>query len=194
MTERGDISGLRPAHKQRSDGSIEMKVDWTDRFLASEWPFAQTTPLPPIDAPLSQARAITGNMGTWSDVDGRATFSPNRKRTEHIIEGAILTGVRGAVAHYAAIDASRRAIPARWRRGLFRMWCAVSGLWVSFCGAIFVIAATKSTDAYWTVARRSDDMVSIFMYGLGIPVGVLVASMIMIRLSIWVVNGFRGGP
>jgi hypothetical protein len=122
-------------------------------------------------------------MGTWSEADGRPEFRPSRARVEHILEHATLLGIREAAQHYAAIDASRRELGTRWRRGLFRLWCALSLLWLAFVVAMAAIHM-----------RDSEFLGVVAIAGFGIPVTALAVSTAVIRLSIWVVNGFRGGP
>jgi hypothetical protein len=108
----------------------------------------------------------------------------SRGRLEELLELAATSGARITVEHYAAIDASRRTLSARWRRGLFRLWCAATALWFGF---IVIIAAIHAQTGWQFLA-------GIAIAGFGVPLVVVVVSVIVIRLSIWVANGFRGGP
>lgn len=169
--------------RQHARAGTAITVDWTDRFLTFSWPFATTSPLPPIDDAMSRARSVAADMGTWSELDGRATFNLTRRRMEDALERAALTGIRLAVAHYAAIDDRRRRLSTRWRRGLFRLWCALSVIWLAFV-AIVLASQRPALDA----------APEILALTVGPPLLLLGLSIVAIRLSIWVVNGFKAGP
>jgi hypothetical protein len=175
-------------------GPTKPITDWSDKFLSQKWPFAKGLPLPDVDSARKIARDQAKQIAEGANLDGRPTMQLSRRRLEELLELAATLGARFTVEHYAVIDARRSTLSARWRRGLFRLWCALSGIWVSLFGALFVAAAMAPIDTYWTVARKSDRMLEVFAYGLGIPIGALLVSVVVIRLSIWVANGFRGGP
>jgi hypothetical protein len=165
-----------------SGGPTTSVVDWTDKFLSREWPFAKGLPLPDIDGARAMARSQAGQITSGNIVDGRPTMQLSRGRLEELLELAATSGARMTVEHYAAIDASRRTLNRRWRRGLLRLWCAVTILWAGF----IVVAAMISGGPL-----KMDVVAAV---GLGLPLAALVVSIIIIRLSVWVANGFRGGP
>jgi hypothetical protein len=158
-------------------------VDWTDKFLSRAWPFAKGLPLPDIDSARAIARGHAGKITSGNIADGRPTMQLSRQRLEELLELAATSGARITIEHYAAIDAHRRTLSARWRRGLFRLWCASVVLWFGFMAVVIVGQP---------LARINVDQV--VLVGLGAPLGLLVVSVVTIRLSIWVANGFRGGP
>lgn len=169
--------------KARADARIATHTDWTDRFLAKGWLFARTAPIPPVDAPLSSARKQADQIETGNIFDGRPTMQLSRSRLEELLALATLAGIVGAVAHYARVDAARRALSARIKRGLFRLWCALSIVWIAFIAA----AAT------WTWPGQLD-WTRVVLTSIGPPLASLVLSVALIRLGVWVWNGFRGGP
>jgi hypothetical protein len=164
-------------------GPTKPITDWSDRFLSQKWLFAKGLPLPDIDSARAIARDQAKQIAEGASVGGRPTMQLSRGRLEELLELAATSGARFTVEHYAVIDAHRSTLSARWRRGLFRLWCAVSALWLVF---IIIVAAIQTSGQQFPAA--------VAIAGLGVPLAILVASIIVIKLSIWVANGFRGGP
>jgi hypothetical protein len=164
-------------------GPTKPITDWSDRFLSQKWLFAKGLPLPDIDSARAIARDQAKQIAEGASVGGRPTMQLSRRRLEELLELAATSGARFTVEHYAVIDARRSTLNARWRRGLFRLWCALAVLWFGFM-AVVVVGQP--------LARKDVDQV--VLVGLGVPLGLLVVSVVVIRLSIWVANGFRGEP
>ncbi len=92
-----------------------------------------------------------------------------------------MQGVTTAVEHYARIDASRTALPSRMKRGLLRLWTATAVLWLTLAGVFASLEPVANPDRFTLIA-------------LGFPFAVLAVSATLIKLGVWVWNGFRGGP
>jgi hypothetical protein len=170
------------ATKIDAKGRVSLRVDWTDRFLSRAWPFAQTAPLPEIDAPRLTARKQADQIATGNIFDGRPTMQLSRARLEELLEQATMSGIVSAVGHYASIDAARRTVSARMRRGSFRLWCVGSLFWL--CFAVVAIS----------VERRPLEALQSALIVFGPPLFVLIASVVLFRLGSWVLSGYRGGP
>jgi hypothetical protein len=158
-------------------------TDWSDKFLSQKWFFAKGLPLPDIDSAREIARDQAKQIAEGNIIDGRPTMQLSRRQLEELLELAATSGARFTVEHYAVIDAHRSTLSARWRRGLFRLWCALSVLWIAF---IVIVAAIHLPGQQFLVA--------VSVVGLGVPIALLAISAIVIWMSIWVANGFRGGP
>lgn len=180
VTPMNDAREARPAAMASRTTPV---VDWTDRFLSRRWPFAKDLPLHDIDGARAMARREADQIANGNIFDGRPTMQLSRARLESLLELAATWGARVTVQHYAEIDASRRTLGGRWKRGLFRLWCAASGLWLGF----IALLALGDSSAVAHVER-------VVVIALAVPLVALVVSIITIKLSIWVLNGFRGGP
>lgn len=164
-----------------SDSRRSFKVDWTDRFLTRGWPFAPSVALPPIDAAVAGAVRLADGIQEGTDTAGRSVVKANAARLRHLLELAAMQGVTATVEHYARIDASRTSLPSRVRRGLLRLWVAAAVLWLALMGVMASLEPVANPDRFTLIA-------------LGFPLAVLIASAALIKLGVWVWNGFRGGP
>lgn len=163
------------------NSSQSFKIDWTDRFLARGWPFAPSVALPPIDAAVAQALRLADGVQEGTDGAGRSVVRASAAHLHQLLELAAIQGVTTTVEHYARIDASRTALPSRVKRGLFRLWAAAAVLWLAFVGVLASVQPVANLDRFTLIA-------------LGFPLAVLAASAVLIKLGVWVCNGFRGGP
>ena len=171
----------RAATKVDAKGRVSFHVDWTDRFLSRGWPFAETAPLPEIDGPRSIARKLADPIATGNFFDGRPAMLLSRARLEDLLEQATTSGIVSAVGHYASVDAARRTVSARMRRGFFRLWCVASLFWFCFAGAVELLERSHPPPA------------QLALMFFAPPLFVLVVSVIMFKLGAWVVSAFRGG-
>ena len=169
---------------QSSNAKVQnFRVDWTDRLLGRGWPFAPSVALPPIDATLAAARKLAAGVADGVDRDGRNVIQTSRSRFADLLEAAAIQGLGQGIAHYAAIDRARNAIPARWKRGLFRLWCCITLAWAAFIVAMLLVHQP---------GRPEWGMVAAIL--VGPPLVLLATAAISIKMGIWVWNGFRGGP
>ncbi|MFO1158054.1 MAG: hypothetical protein U1E60_04380 [Reyranellaceae bacterium] len=127
------------------------------------------------------AQSIAMKIASDVHADAGEMVRMSRKRFEFLLELAAKTGQRAAQDRFDAIEAGRSRLDARVRRGLLRLWVALSGVWVAFCLAV--------------VARQPHAKLELVAaLAIGLPLGVLVASIVAITMTMWVWRGFRGGP
>lgn len=127
-----------------------------------------------IDAEVTPQGAISA---------GRPMVRMSRDRLVHLLEVAAQKAIDTTTAHFHCVDAARQTPDARFRRGLFRLWCALSIIWIAFS----VVAVGQDL-------RGQPDFVRMGLVCIGLPLTALVVSVALIKVGIWVWNGFRGGP
>ena len=107
----------------------------------------------------------------------------SRDRLVHLLELAAQKAINATAAQFHSVDAGRRTLNARFRRGLIRLWCALSSAWIAF---IVVSAALN-----W---HGQPGLSEVTFVAIGPPLAVLAATATLIKLGVWVWNGFQGGP
>jgi hypothetical protein len=106
----------------------------------------------------------------------------SRDRFEHLLSLAAQKGIGSAQSHFAEVEATRGTLPVRMRRGFFRLWVALSAVW-----CVVIVAAA-------VMHGSVPNLAGVAAFAIVPPLLVLLAGAALAKLSVWVWNGFRGGP
>lgn len=107
----------------------------------------------------------------------------SRERFEHLLSLAAEMGISKVREEVDQLEAKRRTVPVRLRRGSFRLWVVLSIAWVCFVLALLIGAVDGAQR--WEFS-------TVLLVLLGPPVAIFVASIILTKAAIWVAGGFLG--